>query len=178
MPVFYHFIIRVVLSLSLPSDIGFNGISDSQLTRPLANLGQIGTTETLGLPRHEVCVDITRHWRLSQVSLQDLYTGFFIRQGDVYELIQTSRSQDGGVNDVWPGNMICQSQITMWNRIYPSHIGHQNVQVQCSTNSKWHNLISVTDFGIFSLNSLVTVLMVTVWNVVQNLCYYYYYECI
>lgn len=41
------------------------------------------------------------HRRLSEVGLQDGDSGLVIRQGNVDQLIKTTRSQDGGVNDVW-----------------------------------------------------------------------------
>ena len=38
---------------------------------------------------------------LAEVGLQDAHPALLVRQWDVDELIQTARSQDGGVNDVW-----------------------------------------------------------------------------
>lgn len=38
---------------------------------------------------------------LAKVGLQDADPALLVRQGDVDELIQTARSQDGRINDVW-----------------------------------------------------------------------------
>lgn len=39
---------------------------------------------------------------LAEVGFQNAYPALLVRQGDVDELIETARSQDGRVDDVWP----------------------------------------------------------------------------
>lgn len=40
-------------------------------------------------------------WALAEVSSKNAHPAPLVWEGDVDELIQTARSQDGGVNDVW-----------------------------------------------------------------------------
>lgn len=48
------------------------------------------------------CRSYLGNWRLPQVGLKNSNPGLLVRQGDVDELIQAARAQDGWVNDVWP----------------------------------------------------------------------------
>ena len=43
----YHIGVRIAVSFSLCSDLGFDGLSDGQLTGSLTDLGQICTTESM-----------------------------------------------------------------------------------------------------------------------------------
>lgn len=118
-----------VLPLSLMTDLCLYSFSDGKLTGPLTDLSQVCSGETLCYPgqirqvyvlrwtqrntRLEggfmwrcvcicVCVNDLSDWRLAEVGPQDGRAGAHVRERDVNQLIQATRSQDCRIYDVRP----------------------------------------------------------------------------
>ena len=68
--------------------------------KPLANLSQISAGESDGRLCEEREVEILGDGRLAEVGPEDLETGGLVGQGDVDQLIQSSRTKDCRVDDV------------------------------------------------------------------------------
>ncbi len=68
--------------------------------KPLANLSQISAGESDSGLCEEREIDILRDGRLAEIGLEDLETGGLVGQGDVNQLIQSSRTKDCRVDDV------------------------------------------------------------------------------
>ena len=100
-----------LLLLLLPLDIGVDTLSDGELqlqqlqqlqlqqlqlpdgelAGPLADLGQVGAGESLGHLGEVGDVDAVRHGRLAEVGLEDGQPAAVVREGDVDQLVKTSR---------------------------------------------------------------------------------------
>lgn len=90
------------LSLPLLPDILFDVFSDGQLAGSLANLGQISAGKSFGHLGHEGQVHLLGEGTLPQVGLEDRESGELIGKGNVDQLVKTSGTKDGGIDDVGP----------------------------------------------------------------------------
>ena len=81
------------MSLLLSPDVGINALSDGELAGPLADLSQVSAGEALGHLGQKVQVHILGHRALPQVGLQDRHPGAVIGEGNVDQLIKTTRSK-------------------------------------------------------------------------------------
>lgn len=96
----FHARVWFGLSFSLSLDIDGDAFSDGQLTSSLADLRQIGAGESVENLGQIVEVDFLVDGRLAEARLQDGQTRWLIGQRDVNQLIQTTGTQDGGIDDV------------------------------------------------------------------------------
>ena len=83
------------LSLPLPLDVSLNVLPDCQLASTLADFSQVSSREALGHLGQVGQVHLLGQWALPEVSLQDGDPAALIWQGDVDQLVQTTRSEDG-----------------------------------------------------------------------------------
>ena len=74
---------------------------NGSLGGPLAQLSDIGSCEVLGKLGTELKGDIRCDWTLSQVGFKDVDSGTLVWQWDVNELIETTRSDEGLIEDIW-----------------------------------------------------------------------------
>ena len=92
MHVAYHVVFGVICSFTLPFDFRLDAFADGEFTRTLTNLCQIGTAETLCVLSEEVEIDVLGDGRFTQVRFEDRDAGEVVRQRNVDELIEATRS--------------------------------------------------------------------------------------
>jgi len=80
--------------------LGENGLADGSLGGSLAEFSDISTSEVLGEVGHEVEGAVGGNRGLSENGLEDVSSGTLVREGDVDELIETTRSDEGFIKDV------------------------------------------------------------------------------
>ena len=99
----FHFGISVGVVSSKTSSVFFSSdcVSDSSLCGALAKLGDIGTCEVLSQLRHEVERDVWCNWTLSEYCFEDVLSCTFVWQRDINQLIETTRSDQGFIQDIW-----------------------------------------------------------------------------
>mmetsp|Transcript_8630 Transcript_8630/g.23422 ORF Transcript_8630/g.23422 Transcript_8630/m.23422 type:complete len:303 (-) Transcript_8630:1626-2534(-) len=95
-------LVRVVGGPAFLLDIPLNGLPDSVFACTLADFRDVGTGEALGDLGKVVEVHVEGHRRLPQRRLEDLLPGRLVREGDVYQLIQSPRAHQRRVDDVRP----------------------------------------------------------------------------
>lgn len=75
--------------------------SNGSLGGPLAQFCDIGTSEVLGQLSTELECNVGGDGTLSEVGLEDVDSGTLIRQWDIDELIETTRSDKSFIKNVW-----------------------------------------------------------------------------
>mmetsp|Transcript_9169 Transcript_9169/g.14226 ORF Transcript_9169/g.14226 Transcript_9169/m.14226 type:complete len:222 (-) Transcript_9169:1674-2339(-) len=101
----FHFV-SSLLTHSLTFQVSFDFFSDGEFTCALANFCKISTSELVCLGCKVCQVNFFRYRGLSQSSTQNSQTTLVVRHRDVDQLIETSRTHEGSVNNVRP---ICSS---------------------------------------------------------------------
>lgn len=83
--------------LPLSPHVELDALSDGKFARALADLGQIGTRETVGSLGKEAEVDVRSDRRLLECRLENRDSRGLVGEGDVDELIESSRSKKSRV---------------------------------------------------------------------------------
>ena len=96
------------MSLALLPDLRLDVLTDGQLDGALTNLSQVGTGEALRDSGQVVDVDLFGDRGLPQVGAKNGDSAGLVRKWNVDQLIETARTEDGGVDDVRPGNRSSQ----------------------------------------------------------------------
>lgn len=101
--VLIHFLISTITCVSGESTallFSSDSLSDGGLAGPLAQLGDIRTSELIGQVRTEVHAHVWCDGTLTEVGLEDGKAGRLVWQWDVDELIETTWSDKGFIQDV------------------------------------------------------------------------------
>ena len=106
--------------------LGSNRLSDGSLCSPLAKLSDVGTRKILGELSAEVKCDVWRYGTLSQIGLEYVDTRSLVRQWDVDQLIETARSDEGLVEDIWSISGSDEEQILLLSGTV--HLGQKLVK--------------------------------------------------
>ena len=94
-----HLVARLVANAG-PLNVALDLLADGHFARRLANLGEIGAGELVGLRGHVLQVDVLGDGRLAQGGAEDSEAGLVVRHGDVDELIEAAGTHKGRVDDV------------------------------------------------------------------------------
>mmetsp|Transcript_9916 Transcript_9916/g.21409 ORF Transcript_9916/g.21409 Transcript_9916/m.21409 type:complete len:275 (-) Transcript_9916:58-882(-) len=79
-----------------------DSLPNGQLRRTRAYLRDVGAAEPVRRPGEDLDVHARFDGRLPQRRLENRYAALEVGQGDVYQLVETSRPDHGGVDDVRP----------------------------------------------------------------------------
>ena len=88
------------LSLAFFSDLRFDIFSDGQFDCALTDLGKIGAGKSFGHAGKIVQINLFRDGSLSEVSPEDGDTAGLVWKWDVNQLIQTTGTKNGRINNV------------------------------------------------------------------------------
>mmetsp|Transcript_38871 Transcript_38871/g.99305 ORF Transcript_38871/g.99305 Transcript_38871/m.99305 type:complete len:370 (-) Transcript_38871:1412-2521(-) len=97
-----HGVLAPRLALPLCPDGLLNTLPDGVLARALADLRQIRPRELGRRLGQLLNVDVLGNGRLAEARLEDVEARGMVREGDVDELVQTTRTHERGVDDVGP----------------------------------------------------------------------------
>merc|ERR1740139_1610185 len=99
--IFLHVCVLASLCSSAPAlFLCSDGVTDRSLSRPLTQLGDISTGKVLGQIGAEVKWYVGGDGRLSQHCHENVFAGWLVGQGDVDQLIETTGSDQGFIEDV------------------------------------------------------------------------------
>lgn len=125
--------IWVLLEECLSLLISFNGLPDGSLGGSLAQFSEICSCESLGQLGEELKGDVGGNGTLSQDSLQHTGSGWLVWEGDVDQLVETTRSDEGLIEDVRSVGSSNEEEVLLDTDSV--HLSEQLVQhsVSCST---------------------------------------------
>lgn len=83
----------------------FDTLADCQFTSALTNLGNVGTGETDRALGEEVEIDVFGDWCFAQIGLENLVTALLVRQRNIDQLVQTTGTKNGRVNNIRAKNI-------------------------------------------------------------------------
>ena len=99
--VLFHLCITSSLALLSSLDVNGDRFLDSELNSTLGNEAEIGTGETVCSGCDIVNVDVVCDGSLSKLCFENTGTGSLIREGNVYESIETTWTAEGVVQLLW-----------------------------------------------------------------------------
>lgn len=131
---------------------GMDGSPDGVFAGPLADLGDISPREAVGELHKQVYVHVWRNGALAQHRLEDLPAAGLIRQRDVNQLIQASRSQQGRIDDIGPVHTHTCHNLRTVNAVdtYPSSPSTLSTQPSSPSTLWTHTLFPVNTVDTYT----------------------------